>query len=99
MKKIFDSEVLDHGVKHSQYFQGCGVSLTPFTDVATGIGMSAHEAYEDALDSLAQNDWDLKGIKRNSMSKKITVPEDSEDCYHYISIRVREKENKFDTKD
>jgi hypothetical protein len=45
-----DFEVIDHGIEHSQYFQGCGVSHSRFTDVATGIGYSAHEAGQDALE-------------------------------------------------
>lgn len=88
MKTIVDYQIIDHGVQHSQYFQGCGVSFTPFDEVATGIGESAYEALEDALDSLGQNDWNVNTIK-NNMSKHLTVPADLDDCYHYVSIRVK----------
>ena len=93
MKKIFDYQIIDHGVENDQYFQGCGVSLTPFTDVATGIGGSARIALDDALDSLAQNDWETKPLEKELkiISDVIDVPEDAPDCYHYVSIRVREK--------
>lgn len=54
-KKIAEYELLHHGVDGSQYFQGCGVSGTDFDDCYTGIGNSPKEAFEDALDMLAQD--------------------------------------------
>lgn len=91
MKNIKSFEIIDHGVENSQYFQGCGVAFTEFTDVATGIGDSAADALEDALEFLAQNDWDTKliEIKYPFMSKKNDVPANSEDVYHYVSVRVK----------
>ena len=41
MKKIRSYEIINHGYEHSQYFQGGGVSYTPFDDVATGVGYYA----------------------------------------------------------
>lgn len=38
MKAINEIEIVDHGLDHSQYFQGCGVFGTNFNDVVTGIG-------------------------------------------------------------
>jgi hypothetical protein len=89
-KPIVDFEILDHGVEHSQYFQGCGTAFTSYTDVYTGIGFSAHGALEEALEQAACSDWETESVE-NTLSKKITVPdpEDSEDCYHYVSLRVR----------
>ncbi len=58
MKTITEYEIITHGVEWSDYFQGCGTAFTEYTDVATGIGSSEREAAEDALGSLAQNDWD-----------------------------------------
>lgn len=51
--KIASFEIIDHGIKHSQYFQGCGVSYTNFNEVATGCGQNATEALEDALEQIA----------------------------------------------
>lgn len=87
MKTITEHEIIDHGVENSQYFQGCGVAYTRFEEVWTGIGSSPREALDDALDSVAQADWDTAAIV-NDLSEKISVPEESEDCYHYVSIRV-----------
>ena len=87
-KSIVEFEIIDHGVEHSQYFQGCGTAFTPYTDVYTGIGSSAHEALEDALEQAACSDWETESVE-NTLSKKITVPEYAEDCYHYVSLRVR----------
>lgn len=88
MKTITSFQIIDHGVQNSQYFQGCGIAHTTFTGVATGIGSTRREALEDALESLAQNDWETNSIK-NELSDCPTVPDDAEDCYHYISVRVK----------
>lgn len=62
MKRIGQFELIDHGIENSQYFQGCGTAYTKFTDVATGIGDNPAEAIEDALDQLAQADWDVEDL-------------------------------------
>ena len=46
-------EIIDHGIDHSQYFQGCGVSYTEFDHVATGCGETPLEAIDGALDAIA----------------------------------------------
>lgn len=101
MKPVAEFEILDHGVEHEQYFQGCGVSFTKFEDVATGIGSSAIDAFEDALEQLACQGWDVESIKPpEGMSEEIDIPteddydddanEDYEMCiWHYVSVRVR----------
>ncbi len=66
-RKVTDYEIDDHGVEHSQYFQGAGTGN--FDDVATGIGNNAEEAFNDALDSLAQNGWDVSEIESKELSK------------------------------
>lgn len=88
MKTIQEHQTVDHGVDNSQYFQGCGTAFTDFADVATGIGDSASEAFEDACEQLAQLGWDTSTLT-DDLSDEIDVPEDSEDCYHYVSIRVK----------
>ncbi len=52
-------QLINHGIDHSQYFQGCGVSFTSFEDCATGCGDNFAEALDDCLESIAQNDSDL----------------------------------------
>ena len=97
-KAIEAFEVLDHGIEHEQYFQGCGVSCTGYADVATGIGCSVAEAVDDALEQLAQGEWDVEGMerricreygKRRIPSKRTVLKRHGEDCWHYVSIRVR----------
>lgn len=101
MKTIVEYEVIEHGFDAEQYFPGCGVVYTDFVDVATGIGETAREAFDDALDSLAQNDWDVSKIRGKSRLSRQTVQgylrsigiskEDREDTetHAYVSIRVR----------
>ncbi len=52
---ITSYEILRHGVEHSDYFQGCGVSFTDFDHVVTGIGDTEKEAFEDALEQLCMS--------------------------------------------
>ena len=94
MRTITDYEVIDHGVEHEQYFQGCGTAFTDYEDIATGVGDDPHEALEDALESLAQADWDVEHIA-NTLSHEsgIDHDDDAEDApaeiWHYVSVRVK----------
>lgn len=99
-KRIAEFELVDHGIDHEQYFQGCGVAYTDFTDVATGIGDNPAEAIEDALESLAQNDWDMDGIderilaqefprKRKLPTKPRVLGRHGDEAHYYVSIRVK----------
>jgi hypothetical protein len=88
MKRIADYQIIDHGAERSDYFQGCGTSFTEYTDGATGIGDSETEAINDALEQLALDEWDVSTITETGDSE-ITVPDDANDTYHYVSIRVR----------
>ena len=49
--------VIYHGLEHEQYFQGCGRGQ--LDDVATGIGDTARDALEDALEMIANTDIDV----------------------------------------
>jgi len=95
--KLISYEILDHGMSHSQYFNGCGVSYTHFTHVWTGAGDNSKEAYNDALDQAYTDIGDLadKFQKRPAgFTLRPTVPADSEDVYFYVSIRARIQEEK-----
>lgn len=101
MKTVSDYEVIDHGFDSEQYFQGEGLAYTEFEDIGTGIGETAQEAFEDACESLAQNDWDTSAIKGKSKLSRQTVQgylksigiskEDREETetHAYVSIRVK----------
>ena len=47
-------EIVDLGVDSPDYFQGFGTSFTPYEHCVVGIGDTASEAYQDALESVAQ---------------------------------------------
>src|SRR5207248_7017098 len=102
MRRIEDFELVDHGIDHEQYFQGCGVAFTDYTDVATGIGDNPAEAIDDALDQLAQNNWDVSGMEerilreclpRNSKRPRRKLPTKPRvtarhgDAHYFVSIR------------
>lgn len=103
MKMITDYEIVRHGIDNSQYFQGCGTAFTDFDEVATGIGDNPKEAAEDCLELLAQMGWDVDSNKDlieevNNLPIVPTITaevneegedEYPEDCYYYLSIRVK----------
>jgi len=102
MKKIEKYQILDHGVDHAQYFRGCGTTFTEFQDVATGVGDTAAEALEDALESLAQCDWDTSTITETLDDEESVCdvcehdrddrdPDECDGCelHYYVSVRVR----------
>jgi hypothetical protein len=92
-------EILDHGVKNPQYFQGCGTSFTKFDNVVTGIGASYKEALGDAIDSMAQslpNGIEIPAeltAEYKTADDTITIPalEDDDDgdseLWYHVSIR------------
>jgi hypothetical protein len=102
MKTINEFQIIPHGIENSQYFQGCGISHTKFTDCATGIGSTAAEAFEDACESLAQNGWETESLacpadyktaktvqshlKENGVDGE---SDEAPDVYWHISVRVR----------
>lgn len=45
---------------HAQYWQGHGIALTNYTHCATGCGDTLREAFEDALEDLAQQGIELQ---------------------------------------
>lgn len=90
-KVVTEHEVIDHGYMVSDYFQGCGVAFTEFEEVATGIGSDRHEAYDDALEILAQGGWNVDSLRAaKDVGPKGRMPKDvSEDCYWHVSVRVK----------
>jgi hypothetical protein len=99
MKPIAEFELVDHGIENASYFQGCGLSWTDYQGIATGCGSDPAEAIDDALDQLAQQDWETEDMvgrimkqewpNRKEVPHKPAVKEEEEDCYYYISIRVK----------
>ena len=47
-------EVVNHGIDHAQYYQGCGTAATDFTECVTGCGSNLFEAFNDALNQLSE---------------------------------------------
>lgn len=97
-RMVSDYEVIDHGPEWEDYFQGCGVSFSEFTDVATGIGDSRFEAYEDAVEQLATGGWDTDSLPSGKEAITRDVGPDakltrqqraSDGCHWYVSVRVR----------
>lgn len=92
MKRI-KYEIINHGYDHSQYFQGCGTYGTDFEHVATGYGMNAKEAYEDAVEQVAMaGQGPNLPIRPRGINAKDKVPakiasEELNEIRFYVSIR------------
>ena len=86
-----DYQILDHGIESEQYFQGCGTFGTKFDDCFTGIGESAYDALDDALEQAAMSDYDVDGIPNDLSKDKIEREEDSDgdERHYYVSIRLK----------
>lgn len=92
MKVITGYELVNHGVHHEQYFQGCGTALTGYTEVETGIGNTGEEALEDAIEQLASSgEWDVESLPLNlKLDRPYPAVSEEQDSHHYyVSIRVR----------
>jgi hypothetical protein len=105
---VTDFEVLNHGVCHSQYFQGCGVSFSRYNYVVTGIGDSEREALDDCLEQMAtMADIDVAEFEKMAIKEyggvstepeNLCVDDDEtcEDCdcelYLFMSIRFNTDE-------
>jgi len=98
MRLIGEFEIVDHGIEHEQYWQGCGLTFTAYEDIATGIGEDFAEAVGDALDALAENGWNVDGMEKRickaigkrSLPKRPKVPVGWDECHYRVSIRVSE---------
>ena len=96
-KRIGEFEVIDHGIEHSQYFQGCGV--TSFANVVTGIGNNPAEAIDDCLEQIAQCGFDTEGMESRILAQEgleaipeaPSVAEEDCDAHYHVSIRWNEE--------
>jgi hypothetical protein len=69
-KKVTEFQLLDHGIDHAQYFQGCGVSFTSFDTCYTGCGDNPAEAFDDALEQLAMDGFDATDLETRILAEE-----------------------------
>ena len=91
-----DYELIDHGIDHAQYFQGCGTAFTEFDHVVTGCGSNFAEALDECLEMIAQDhdSYIVQELERELLADKVdfkcSKPEADEYHYeenYYVSIR------------
>jgi hypothetical protein len=103
MAAIASFEVHDLGEDGSQYFPGDTATFSEFEHAQTGVGDTAREALEDALESLAQADIEVTAAQEAEMRACLDNPDksafesldhsecnedhDGDDWNHYVSIR------------
>lgn len=82
-------EIINHGVDNSTYLNG--VCSLGYDDAVTGTGNSAKEAFNDALEELAEDGWAVDEIKNEEMDNRLKEIENNSDhdlnCY--VSVLVR----------
>ncbi len=78
MSKITSFQVVDHGIEHAQYFQGCGTAFTEYDECVTGCGNDFSEALDDALESIAQSDANVDDYLLGRIHTEITGHPSSE---------------------
>lgn len=103
-KQIEAYEFRDHGYEHSQYFQGCSTYGTPYDYVATGAGLSRHEAIDQALEIAAMDGYNVDPCEKSRRGKghqawgnDYKVPmayrkDEYNEVYWYISIMIKTTE-------
>jgi len=106
-KRIGEFELIDHGIEHSQYFQGCKAALTQFANAATGIGDNPAEAINDCLEQVEQAGFDTEGMETRIMEQEgwkvlptmLSVADEFIRCdetgemYYHVSILWNEADN------
>lgn len=88
--KVTEFEVIDLGVEYPDYFQGFGVSFTPFDHCTYGIGAYPAEALDDCLEDIAQMDVDVEDLEARILATEgiaPTTPIAPEGAYYHIGIR------------
>ena len=99
-KTVVEFEIVDHGIAHEQYFQGCGVAFTEFDEVVTGIGDNPAEAIDDCLEQMASNGWETDGMEARIIAQELpgkrTLPKTprvlrkhGDEAHYYLSIRFK----------
>lgn len=69
-KYVRSYRIVDHGLTHSDYFQGHGVGFTQWQDCATGAGDDAYEALDDAIEQLVYSGWDFSKVEAEIEAEK-----------------------------
>jgi len=103
MQRVTDYELIDHGIEHPQYFQGCGTAYTSYRHVVTGIGDNPAEAIDDCLDQIAMDCVDAEVLEKRILADEgweafpttpsvyalCPQPESDSDreLYYHVSIR------------
>jgi hypothetical protein len=101
--KAKDFQLLDHGIDHAQYFQGCGVAFTDYRVCFTGCGSNCAEAVEDCLEQIAMDgSYDVKDLEERIKAEYLPNGEqwplqpntdefneenEESEMYYYASIR------------
>lgn len=89
MRGIATFEVRDFGEDGSQYFPGDTAMFSPFDHTQVGVGDTAREALEEALEALAMDDIHVSEDQSREMLQALADPDRSalESCHEFNDTR------------
>lgn len=92
---VTNYEFIDHGLQHSDYFQGCGVALTNYNYCFTGTGDTPEAAAHDALDQACHDyHWDVvifdeaEADASDNFSYDHAALSTNTEVQYFVSIRI-----------
>jgi hypothetical protein len=89
MRYIKEYKIDSLGVEWPDYFQGYGSE--DFDRAVTGIGSNAAEAYDDALEQIAQEGTEVDDMPKRPAgirkSDKVSASKGEDSPYYYVGIR------------
>lgn len=95
---MIEYEIVNHGIEHDQYFQGCGTAFTDFDCVVTGNGDNFAEAIEYCLGQIVEQ-YSEKEINVDELECEILADEDLKEFPTSPSVSTLYKEEIEDGED
>lgn len=98
-KKVADFELRDHGIDHAQYFPGYSTVFTRFDRCYTGCGDNPAEAFNDALEQIAMDDFDAEDLETRILAEENDAkpmpekPGAHDDCHNAADCEIDDCED------
>ena len=87
--KVSEYHVESQGLDHPEYVRGVGIVGTRWDAVALGCAATEAEAYEDALESLAQCGWDVSSLPSATDAGMDSEVAPESELWYYVAVYVR----------
>lgn len=89
--------IMDHGVQWPDEFRGCGTATAEYEHSVTGTGDECNDAYQDCLEQMGIDGWDVSALPDAVESGDTVVAylarnginPDGEEPFYYVSVSWR----------